>query len=533
MRKLRRLMAAGLAAAESGLSLDGYLNRSFDQTTSTARIDRREFLRSGSALGVAAVGVAKRPGQEKVRSQERIAIVGAGAAGLTVAYRLEQRGLTSVLFDAWNRVGGRMFSSGKGFRDGQVCELGGELIDTNHLFIRNLAAELGLSLDYVLEPAGNGIGQETDWFGGKRLTPVQVIDAFSRIAPQLAEDSRRGLADPVEFDRIDRTPMSQYLESLTDLDPDLKSLISEAYVGEMGLELEFQSTWNLLGLIDFDSLDEFRIYGDSDEAYHIHGGNDQVPKLLKQALRHSPILLEHRLLRVNRRSDGTFVLAFGRGNGVGTVEYVFDRVVLALPFTMLRHVEFNPPLPPEKYEIVQTLGYGTNAKLMSQYSGKIWREQYLESGIVMSDNGLQTVWETSRGQTGVSGILTCFTGGNVGVLLGEGTAEDQILARLPLLEQIYPGISRTYLTGSAVRMHWPTVPVTMGSYHCPLPGQTRLLEAIADPVGLLHFCGEHAGGSSAGFMDGAVRSGERVANEIAPPPPARRKHGNTPVRAGV
>lgn len=496
-----------------------------DASIASTRVDRREFLRKGGALGVAAVVFQKRPFQPRLPSRQRIAIVGAGVAGLTAAYRLEQRGFRSVLFDAWNRVGGRMFSTHQGFRDGQVCELGGELIDSGHHSIRSLAAELGLTLDSVLEEPGNGIEQETAFINGRRLSSVEVVEAFRKIAPQLASDAAEGLRNPEESDRLDRMSLSEYFDSLEDFDPDLRSLISEAYVGEMGLELQYQSTWNLLDLIDYESEDDFRIFGDSDEAYHVHGGNDQIPKQLCRSLRNSPVLLEHRLIRVDQRSDGTHMLSFDRGIGTRTVDYVFDRVVFALPFTQLRNVEINPPFPVERNELIQTLGYGTNGKLMSQYTRRIWREQYGESGSVFSDNGLQTVWDTSRRQMGKSGLLTIFAGGTVGVRLGDGSTEQQIESRHPLLDQIYPGISSTYLPGSAIRMHWPTVPVVQGSYICPLPGQRRLIGQVADPIGSIHFCGEHTGGDSAGMMDGAVASGERVANEIAPPSPIRRKHG--------
>jgi monoamine oxidase len=80
-------------------------------------------------------------------TDDEVVVVGAGIAGLTCAWRLRQAGIPVRLYEAQNRIGGRMLSLTNHFADGQVCELGGELIDTGHVRIRALAAELGIALD--------------------------------------------------------------------------------------------------------------------------------------------------------------------------------------------------------------------------------------------------------------------------------------------------------------------------------------------------------------------------------------------------
>ena len=84
---------------------------------------------------------------QRADASDEVVVVGAGVAGLTCAYRLRQAGVAVRIFEAQERVGGRMFSLRNHFADNQVCELGGELIDTGHARIRALAAEIGLVLD--------------------------------------------------------------------------------------------------------------------------------------------------------------------------------------------------------------------------------------------------------------------------------------------------------------------------------------------------------------------------------------------------
>jgi monoamine oxidase len=110
-------------------------------------LSRRAFL-TGSA---AALGVPKARA-----AAPRIAIVGGGLAGLTCAFRLIQKGISATVYEANNRLGGRCWSLTSGFDDGQTVERGGELIDQGHKEIRQLAQELGLTLDNLLqaEPPG-------------------------------------------------------------------------------------------------------------------------------------------------------------------------------------------------------------------------------------------------------------------------------------------------------------------------------------------------------------------------------------------
>jgi len=120
----------------------------------------------------------------------RIAIIGAGMAGLHCAYRLEKAGLHPTIYEASKRVGRRMFTGrGGALYDGQVVELGGELVDTGHMTMRMLAKELDIRLDdrdAVLE-AGSASVEEVFWVEGKVVPESVILTQFKEVAPLLQQ----------------------------------------------------------------------------------------------------------------------------------------------------------------------------------------------------------------------------------------------------------------------------------------------------------------------------------------------------------
>jgi monoamine oxidase len=187
---------------------------------------------------------------------------------------------------------------------------------------------------------------------------------------------------------------------------------------------------------------------------------------------------------------------------------------LALPFSLLRQVALRLELPPIKRRVIMELGYGTSAKLLSQYAARVWRSVHNTSGSVYTDNGLQSLWDAVRGQEGASGVLTTLLGGKSGVQAGAGTPEARVLEMLPQIEAIFPGTAATYCPGHALRMHWPSAPFALGSYAAYRPGQTAFAGIEGRRVGNLHFCGEHTSVAFQGFMEGACATGALTAQAV-------------------
>ncbi|HEV7587976.1 MAG TPA: FAD-dependent oxidoreductase, partial [Longimicrobium sp.] len=450
-----------------------------------------------------------------------VCVVGAGIAGLTAAYRLRQHGVPVRVFEAQNRVGGRMYSLRNHFADGQVAELGGELIDTGHASIQRLASELGIALDDV-DAYAPGAAREVWFFGGARRSDAEVVEAFRPVAAAIQRDLATLADDDVTADApnggeaLDRTPLSAWLDRTVGRGW-FRDLLEVAYVTEYGLEVDRQSALNLLLMLNHERPGrEFRVLGESDERYHVRGGNDRITTALAERL-DGAVETGTVLEAVSRRADGTLVCAFQRGSG--RMEVAARHVILAIPFTLLRSVELDDlRLPPDKRRAIDALGYGTNAKLMVGFTGRPWEERYHTAGSTYTDLPYQITWEASRAQPGASGVLTNLTGGRRGVALKEGTPAEQAARVVAQLERIYPGIGayRSPATTEA-RFHWPTFPWTLGSYAAYHPGQWTTLRGVegrSECANTLHFAGEHCSLEAQGFMEGGCETGEAAAHAV-------------------
>lgn len=511
---LARLLARSFAIARSAQSRGEPLIEAL-QRADAQRAARRRFLQQGaaalSALAVASCArVAPRPSDD-----DEVVIVGAGIAGLSAAWRLREAGIAVRVIEAQNRCGGRMLSLADHFAEGQVCELGGELIDSGHTRMHALVAELGLVLDDLVGPETPGLS-DSWYFGGALRSEHDVLEAFAPIAALIARD--QAVIGDGDIDarssaavhKLDRLNLAQWFDR-NGISGWMRGLLDVAYTTEMGLECDQQSALNLLTFIDA-STEKFRLFGDSDERFHVRGGNDRVTTILADKLRDA-IETGTALEALSRGADGRYVLSLRRGST--SSQRRASQVVLAMPFTTLRQVQLDLDLPASKRDAIARLRYGTNAKLMIGFEQRIWRERYRNNGSLMCDLGLQTTWETSRQQNGASGILTNFTGGRHGLEIGESTPRHQAELAVAQLERLYPGIATARGTGREARFHWPSHPWTQGSYACFGPGDwTTLREHIAGNVDNIFFAGEHCSPDNQGFMEGGLESGENVAAQI-------------------
>ncbi|PNY81680.1 hypothetical protein CVO96_10120 [Deinococcus koreensis] len=490
-----------------------------------AAVSRRAVLRAsaGAAAGLAlaACGQTAPPLASALGGQGKppadgspVAIIGAGVAGLTVAYRLHQAGIPYRIYEASQRAGGRMQTLRGGFT--KPVELGGEFIDTGHKHIRRLAGELGLGLVDLAQTDTGVIAQWYD-FGGRRYSEREAVDAFRPLVKRIDDDLASLGAETVSYlnpdagRRLDTISLHQYFLDIG-ASGWLLELLDVAYTIEYGLDTREQSPLNFLYLVGTRP-GQFELFGLSDERYAVVGGNDRVPAALASVVG-GGIQYGTWLEAVSGRRDGRYTLTLNAGGR--RTDVVAPRVVFALPFTTLRTVDLRGlALPPVKRRAIAELGYGTNAKLIAGFTRRVWRDTYGSSGEVFTDQFWQNTWESSRGAPGAGGALTNYLGGQPGLDIGAGTAQTQTDRWLGEMERVFPGLNAARSAAAPVRAFWPGNPYVRASYACYRPGQwIQISGAEAEAVGGLHFCGEHTSIDAQGYMEGGVESGERVVREL-------------------
>ena len=509
------------------------------------RFTRRDILKVGGAAVAAAAlsgpmsawaAVSKRSGQ-----QGRIAIIGGGIAGLNAALTLQDAGIASTVYEASSRVGGRMHSDTTSWLNGQTSEHCGELIDTKHKTILGLTTRFKLATVDLLAAQPNQ-STETDYFFGHYYTSAQANSDFKPVWNAVKGDltAARFPALYNSFtpaaQTLDNMSLYQWIESRVPAGhtSTMGQLLDVAYNIEYGNVTSEQSSLNLVYLLGFQPQPgDFRIFGASDERYHIVGGNERLPQAIAAAMAAGTVQLNTALTGIVLNTDNTYTLTLKSG-GTTTMK-VFDRVIMAIPFSVLRGIlgSANSAYTAAgftslKQTAITQLGYGKNAKLQLQFNSRLWNTQGpwgLSTGTTYSDTGYQNTWDVTRAQDGTTGILVDYTGGGVPLASFTGDPTDPKVVDqfaktfLSQIEPVFPGITKQW-NGHATLDVPLTNPFLLGSYSYWKVGQYTLFsgyEAARQPdpaTGKCHFAGEHCSINFQGFMEGGAEEGARAAGEI-------------------
>ena len=497
--------------------------------------ERREFLKKSAGLavlfpaGLMAANVlsscATKPTVKKPASQSNdpVIILGAGIAGLSAAYEFTRAGQPCEIYEASSRVGGRMFTKSGFNSSAMTCELGGELVDSDHDDLLKLCADFKIEVDRFA-PGDRGLSSNLYFFGGRIYTDKDLVRAFQPFARRLRQDRKKAFPEkaPDGFvseyaRRLDKLSLEEYLARFRDVDAWVIELIRVAYVSELALDAGDQSAIGLLSMLEPETNKGFKIYGDSDQAMKIRGGNICLIEALQNFLREKSVPIHTGKPVIAIADDATGVrLEFG-GDSRSTV--TSKRVLCTLPFSALRNLEGIEllKLSELKLKCIRELAYGTAAKMMTGYTKRVWREGITHdkrlvprsNGMVYADGLIQNTWESSRTQIGTEGILTSYNGGASGAKMDAGLLSSYRTA----IDRIFP-TSDSLFDGHFATFNWTGYRWNLGSYAASRPGQSFLFGDIAakpELSGRLHFAGEHAAGKSAGFMNGGCRSGRLAA----------------------
>jgi monoamine oxidase len=516
-RLFARIHAAHQAAAQQGVPVDEIVD-----DRGVARPSRGQFLASLGAVATASVVPWPARAAFRFGSQPRIVIVGGGAAGITCAYRLWQRGVQATLYEANSALGGRTWTLRNFFDQGQVAEHGGEFISSEHAATRRLAAELGLTLVNVNKAEPPNV-VDTNYFNGARYTMGQALRDYAAVFDPM-HDALQAAGYPTTHNQhtrggamLDHMSVAQWVAQFVPggTSSNIGKLLLTACVSEYGLDTDVQSALNLIYLLAFEKRGHLNLAG-SDEAYHTVGGNDQYVSTMAGRLPAGTLHTDAPLVALRRNSDGSYACTFARGHT--HFDVAADHVVLALPFTVLREVDFRlAGFDPTKTVAINGLGMGTNAKLHLQFTNRLWYQQGY-SGAAYSDTGFQTTWEVSRAQTGTAGIIVDFPGGTGGASFHappHAPASTEVAMRfLSELEPVFPGITQAW-NGKAFLDFWAADPWHRGSYSCYTVGQyTQFGGYERFRQGNVHFCGEHTSIAFQGYINGAVQTGENASEEV-------------------
>lgn len=428
-------------------------------------------------------------------------VVGGGFAGLTAARELVLARHDVTLIEAGSRLGGRARTVRSPFSEGHYVESGAEWIDTHHRRMRALLDRHGLSLQ--------GEGQQWTtirrWLhrDGRLQNPAdlgrdvfQQLEAFEAIVDEAA----CAVADP---SNPQQSPFAADLDATS-----LADVADRAGLGELARLFHRRDSQgefaaepdevSLLFVAQQRAVSAAHGAGDVVRSHRVADGIDTLVQRMAAAVADA-ISLDESLIAVHHDEDSVAVTTSRR-------RLRADHVVLACSLVPLRSVEFDPPLPDPVRQAIDQLGYGTVTKTAIQFAERQWL-----SGYATTEGVSQRVYEPTVDQPGTAGVLMSYAGGDGGRRLAEHSEAE----RLSLIEadiRAVHGLTARSLGGFS--RAWSAEPRYGGSYAIYRPGQvTSFWEVLRRPIGRIWLAGEHVA-TWTGYLEGAVESGERVADEI-------------------
>lgn len=447
----------------------------------------------------------------------KVVVIGAGLAGLTTAYRLQEKGMDVDLYEARNRVGGRVFTVHIGGKPG---ELGGQNFSDggDALNLCRLIDELELEL-----VGSQSTFNHSYYFDGQDdFTPIMLLLKNKRFDPEALRIQIHNLIDHSRN-------MKEMLSAIVEEKDPLYAIMAVRLAAYEGAPIEQLSTFYA------DSLFHMLLGGiclahpGNEEnvvnRVNVKGGNGLLPEKIASKLG-TRLHLNMPLVQVARELSSLqdqFVLHFKNGQTVKA-----DILVLAIPCSVYENIVFaENVIPLDRLKAIQSVQYGTNAKLLIPFSNTSTKRIGLVNdqtiNVLNTDQSILTAYYTGESSRFSSEtILQSYA--QIRPMIEKGFGDACPALTLPTFAE-----DRAFAAyDGPVGYSWPNDPYAKGSYSYISPGQEFLFTDISEekgelfktlfaPIGeTLYFAGEHASilMDVPGTMEAACESGERAAHMI-------------------
>jgi monoamine oxidase len=467
---------------------------------------RRQFLRATLVAG-AGLFLSGQTGfgqRRRMRSRPRVLIIGAGFSGLACAFELQGAGAEVIVFEARNRLGGRVLSVDS-FIKKRVVEAGGELIGSNHPTWVTYADRFGLHFDDVVEPEPerSPIMLNGRIYQNKAL--VELWDSIRNAMSLMNKDARTvNLKAPWE------TPDAGRLDSLSlekvsrtwSLDRNTRQGLL-ALIGNDNAASPKHASY--LGVITSVAGGGVEKYWTETEVFRCRGGNQRLAFKLASAIGADRIHLGAPVEQIHLGQQHVSLTA-------GGTTYEGDLVVLTVPPSAWKNFSVNPKIP----ATYQVQG-GVAVKYLSNVKRPFWLADGLAANS-LSNGPIGATWEgteAQRSDPNEPACLTVFSGGVAAqrCLAISPKIRTEVLGRK--LEKIYPGYMANL--DRSMFMNWPADKYTLCGYTSPGLGEVTtkyplLSEGFAERM---FFAGEYTSLFFPGYMEGGLHSGAVLAKRLA------------------
>ncbi|MFI9511204.1 flavin monoamine oxidase family protein [Nocardia sp. NPDC052566] len=459
----------------------------------------------GCVLSVGAVTAQSngRPGMDRAD----VIVVGAGYAGLSAARALRRSGVDVLVLEASARIGGRVHT--ERIEGGWAIDLGAQSISQGHTAFAALAQECGAKT-FTPPTAGRSVlleGTTHRTFKGQHppLPPLvlavlaQAMWRLERLAARI--DTERPWAAP-GADRFDAMTAATWLRR--NLPERRARNLAEVMIGEeLSVDVGSVSMLALLTAIRASGGVESGTAAESVLELFVEGAD--APALAIAEELGEDLRLDSPVTSIQRLADGVLV-----GGAFGAVRG--ERVIVAVPPTLAGRIDYDPPLPAARDHLTQRVPMGSVLKVFAVYERPFWRDLGRTGQAFNLSGPIPVIFDASR--PGGPGCLGALIPGRAAHRLAELPAATR---RSTVLAEFARAFGRVALAPIDWREKaWAEDPYCRGGYNAYFPPGvlTSVGHALRTPVGPIHWAGSETATEWSGYIEGAIRSGDRAAAEV-------------------
>jgi monoamine oxidase len=449
--------------------------------------------------------------EANVHEQVDVVVVGAGLAGLLAARELLAANVSVLVLEARDRVGGRLLNHT--LANGTVVEVGGQWVGPTQDRVLALADELGVGLfpTYTEGEHFLAIDGAVKRYGGEDFALPQdasadVEETWAHLSEMAAEIPLEGPWQAENADTWDAQTLESWLLANAKTEVGLGywhtivPALFSAEAAEMSL-LHF-----LFYCRSGGTLDRLVATHDGAQESRLEGGSQRLASLLADRL-DDAVRLGAPVTTIRQDEEGVEVTY----DGGGVVKA--DRAIVALPPTLAARIRYSPALPPLRDQLTQQVPMGYVIKVQIAYPEPFWRAEGLSGSVFSLDDEVSVIFDNSP-QDLSCGVLLGFLEG-AHARRAEKLAPEQ---RKELILSVFAKFfgSRAADPEEYVERDWAAEEWSRGCYggRFGTGVWTGYGEALREPVGRIHWAGTETAEVWNGYMDGAIRSGERAAREV-------------------